>query len=230
MTILFPTAGSGVEGFETNDFTTWTSTTGTPSVVASPVHHGSYAARLVYNYNAQRITKNIADTYTTVFFRAYISYLTTVPASYAPLMSCVDDNYNLVWQLMWKNDTLRLTRYYPATVSTTWSNAFSADTYYCFEVKTVENASTGEYLVYVDGTKRITDAGLDTSGIDNLVINNLGYSAAYGDSTPTIYYDCVVIADAYIGPESAGVTYSPKTRSSLPNTMVAMLNSKMLFG
>jgi len=48
------------------------------------------------------------------------------------------------------------------------------------------------------------------------------------DSTNVMYADCVVVADAYIGPEAAGGT-SMKKGSSLSATMTQMLNSRMLY-
>ncbi|MEM2995645.1 MAG: hypothetical protein QXI91_06520, partial [Candidatus Bathyarchaeia archaeon] len=33
------------DGFESGDFSAWTGTVGSPTIVSSPTHHGAYAAR-----------------------------------------------------------------------------------------------------------------------------------------------------------------------------------------
>ena len=95
---------------------------------------------------------------------------------------------------------MRLTRYRPATVSTNYNFAAATGTWYCVETKFFEDAATGEYHVWLDGTERITDVGLNTSGADFDKIR-VGRTAQ-GYSPFNVYVDCVVVADAYIGPEA----------------------------
>jgi hypothetical protein len=68
-------------------------------------------------------------------------------------------------------------------------------------VKYVKDVSAGGYWLYVDGTERIAASGLNTSGQPSADTVRLGLTD-YGTHSTTVNIDCVVVSDAYIGPEA----------------------------
>jgi hypothetical protein len=77
-----------------------------------------------------------------------------------------------------------------------------------------------EDRLYVDGVSALVGSA-EASGTTNEV-----YIGAWmGDEARQIYFDCIVVANAYVGLETV-----VKKGGSLSGTMTEMLNSKMLFG
>ena len=198
-------------GFEEGNFSAWTAISGTVSVQSTTKHTGTYGMKAEFASNwansyAQKsgLTGGVPTAFTRFYFQ-----IDTLPADGTGvfLLELVDTAFaTIAYVGLYRsgaNYQLRLTRSRPATVSTNYNFSAATGTWYCVEIKFFENASTGEYRVYLDGTERITDTGLNTSGADFDKIR-VG-RGAQGYSPFSVYIDCVVVADAYIGPES-GVT------------------------
>jgi len=65
------------DDFESGDFSAWTASTGTPEVVTTYAHHGSYSC----NINAQEGPyKDLAGNYSILWRRVYV-YFTALPTS-----------------------------------------------------------------------------------------------------------------------------------------------------
>ena len=59
------------------------------------------------------------------------------------------------------------------------------------------------------------------------IVSDVGKASS--GTTSTVYTKYEAYAGCIATFKASGITYSPKTRSSLPNTMMTMLNNKMLF-
>ncbi len=85
----------------------------------------------------------------------------------------------------------------------TYTVTLNVDTWYCLEVKAVKGTSNGELRVYLDGSEVITGTNLDMGSNDFGMIL-VGLECYPAPSTlVNVYTDCLVVADAYVGPEAS---------------------------
>ncbi len=215
------------DGFESGDFSAWTGTyadTGQTLTVSNEhPHHGTYSEKVICtdaSLSAYAYTE--WTTVETVYARFYV-YVTEAVLS--------ADTRNLVFAMFHdksysigstgRAEKLRVgikgsTRQWYVTYSddatagagSYTGDAISLNTWYCVEMMhTHGDGTNGVYRVWVNGTLLVEWTGLDTNDFkaNRLKIGKVGgwYDANdYG----TWYIDCVVVADTYIGQETAGVT------------------------
>jgi hypothetical protein len=209
-------------GFEGGDFGTDPNTgyawTGTKvlsgcslTVVTEQAHHGSYSAKAVVtsgelNYPACSYITFTEQT--TLFARAYVRW-----ASFPTSAGRDQVLETLATTMGVKNDagTMKWDFWYVTGVAT-WNEIVVAsptpqlDTWYCLEVKVVKGTS-GEVRFYIDGNEVASATNIDTSQHYN---NEVDVGLTYTRTAETVYVDCVVVADAYIGPE-----VPPKPKGSI---------------
>jgi len=205
------------DGFESGDFTAWTSTFGAPTVQSTTKHHGTYAVYLNGNEGCSKTILTTAIGY----IRAYY-YCDTLPGTGGKtvnLLMLTNAAYSYYVTCRINNNVFDL--YLNENgVTTTASSGItaSADTWYCLEF--LRDVTNDHAELWINAVSKTT--------IDATITNNatLAVCQAYGSGSPTIdiYADCVVVDSAYIGVETA-----VKKGSSLAATMTEMLNSKMLF-
>jgi DNA-directed RNA polymerase subunit RPC12/RpoP len=199
-TILF------AHGFEGGDFGTdpntgyaWDSVTGSPSVVSELSHHGTYSMKVVSASTLDYVTKSFTEP-NPLYVRAYV-YLSSVDdsSSYSFFLMVAGTvgvgivGVNRSLYLRYKHGT---TTYY-ATSSTT----LSTGTWYCIEFKIYKDSTNGEYRVYLDGTE-VTDLTQTGKNTASYSWNSINVGTRINFRTITAYFDCVVVADTYIGPEA----------------------------
>jgi len=90
---------------------------------------------------------------------------------------------------------------YGNTYTYSATEAVSIGVWYCVEV----SHASGAVTVYVNGVQKAQKTGLTLGNIDRVEITTRDIGP-YGSST--VYYDCCVIADAYIGPETTETSIS----------------------
>ena len=195
------------DGFESGDFSNWTTTYGSPTIVTSPVYQGSYAAS--FDAEGDYIEKDITDA-STYYYRLYARWANDITDSGARMTimgffdaggaeSCYLELWNdagtLKWRI-WYQDSGN-NPIWQATDTPTPTNG----TWYCIELKYYMDSTNGEIRLWIDGTERlvITDDMRPTS-ISRI---RAGISQNLYLTTNTLYVDCVVVADTYIGPEEA---------------------------
>lgn len=194
------------DGFESGDFSAWTSTTGTPVVQSVVKHHGTYCAESDASGDYYR--KDYTEQ-TTVFHRVYLRF-SVLPANneYFQFMRMGMGATEICSvQVRRKTDgtlILRLSRNYPASASFDYSYTWVVNTWYCIEVKFVR-AVSGEYKVWLDGTEVITNTGVNTTGVTGASRIVAGWNSGSVAAGDVVWIDCVVVADAYIGPEAGAV-------------------------
>ena len=202
------------DGFESGNFSAWTSTYGTPTVTSGNAHHGTYKA--VFDANGDYIRKNYGSNQNTAYARLYLNVQTVgtscyifrlnIPgASTLGLIKLYNDGSNVRFQLYYR----KAGSFYTVTSTQV---AVSTNTWYCVELEvkcsSADGQLNGEYHVWVDGTELtdIAQTGVDT---DYTYTSNIDVGLVESTTGTCVYWvDCVVVADTYIGPEAAGQEYS----------------------
>jgi len=192
------------DGFETGNFNAWTGTSGTPSIITDPVHHGTYAMMcnaVEYAY------KTLASSQPFIYHRCYVR-TNTVPASgeYVDVMwgratsttifgASVGYSGGVKWRLCYRNGA-------------TWTNYWTSipavvNTWYCVEIYWKLGASDGQVQMWIDGELAADLKDLDTDNYGNCTAVRNGVLSEGFAGAFEVVEDCVVVADAYIGEEGA---------------------------
>jgi len=195
-------------GFETGHFDA--GTTGSPTIVSDPVHHGSYAMEA--NATGDLFHPDIPSALSTAFFRAYVRFseLPTSNNAYNFFMllqhttgGVTDIAQVGIYHGIGADYRFVLRSDHPNLVYTYWNSIPIVDTWYSFEIKYVNHPSNGEYRFYINGNERINRTGVDTSGggdAERIIVGGID------NLEDTMNADCIMVADTYIGTE---ITASP---------------------
>lgn len=218
------------DGFESGNFSAWTGITGTPSVVNTDKHHGIYSAYFVgtsgkcYKY----ITPQMLC-HTRGYFRFadltqlgdwnvlyFLSFTTNdwTDIVHASISKHPDGTFG--WVLFGRNGT---------NFEYVESSAFTLNPskWYSVELVMYVHETTGYYYLYIDGTLVCSLVGKNSSVYGNIWVVHTGN---WWSSAPCeIYWDCVVVADAYVGSEEA---YFTLTYQSNPIVVPCDINGQAL--
>jgi len=203
-TVLF------AHGFEGGNFDTdpetgyaWTGTSGTPTVQSTIKHHGTYAMYV----NATEYAYKTFTAQSTIYARQYVRFAQDIDTGDVTFLRFKAGGTN-IFGLQRRN--IAGTKYW-GTVRflggswgygpTSTTPTFSLNTWYCIEIKALISPTNGEYRVWFDGVENtdLTITGNTGSSSSNVDTFWCGFS--YLDTTALAYYDCVVVADTYIGLE-----------------------------
>ena len=206
MTLIFPTSDPP-EGFENGDFSAWTGTPGSPRVQSAVTHHGSnYAMLCDAQESAYKTISSASTCYARVYFRAsgYPSgaegdklsiVALRVGSTTLAAVRLYRDSGSVKWSLFYRNNT-----YGYQELST--QNIPDLDEWHCVELMTRVGSGDGEARFWLDGTELLSHTGLTNNdqgaGVTRVECGNY---LSQG-TVPELFYDCVVAADAYIGPET----------------------------
>ena len=201
LTLIFPTSNPP-EGFESGNFSAWTGTSGSPTVGTTNVHHGTYGLVCDADEYVYKVFTGAA----TVSARAYVRISNEPSEGGQVYVASMHGDNNNVWSLgFYKTGggtkQLIFVYQYPSSTVVYQNFNYAANTWYSIEVKAVMGSANGEYRVYVDGTEVMTITGVNTSGREDMDMYRLGKLTGGA----AVYADCVIIADAYIGPEGSTV-------------------------
>jgi hypothetical protein len=220
------------DGFESGNFSAWTGTTtnggGSIAVSSGQVHHGSYASRSQgastndAAYARKTITAS-AITYTRfyVYFAdfnlaankaVYLSSMDNGSTQYSLEAAIVESGGSVYWALSIRENyaqTWQLSDVSP--VEGQW---------YCVEY--LRDVTNDLEKLWVDG---VSVKNVATAISTSTTRATAGLRSQNGDGANDIYVDCVVVADAYIGPEAAAILKEVTESLSLAE---AVLRSKML--
>jgi len=211
------------DGFESNDFSAWTGTSchanNTLQVQSVEKKQGTYASKhILAASHAQDDSYCYKDiiSQTTCFMRLYVK-ITEVAGKYDSrrfgIMQVVGatgahsgGTYQYAGVYFLADRKLQLVcRTTVGNIYDTSATTLTLNQWYCIELKFVEHASAGEVRVYLDGIEvaDLTNTGLNTavwSGIDSVQCGSSNGYYNEAETHATFYTDCVVVADAYIGP------------------------------
>ena len=185
-----------VHGFEGGDFGTdpqtgyaWTGTSGSPEVVSSPTHHGAYALKVnaVSEYVYKSITVS-GDVYVRVYYRRPSS---SGEHKIVYLMSDATPRFIIDFYL----DTTLVVYCGGSWKTEVTIDAVPDNEWICVEGKYGISSGTAE--LWINGVSVAS-----YSGLSNGAVNTLRVGFGTGSGSDVAYLDCVVVADAYIGPEN----------------------------
>ena len=213
------------DGFETEDDNfnvVWTGKdvsggVGSATVETLNPHHGSK--------NAKMVTNNVVNAYTNcyktfsaqaiTYLRYYVKLNNLPPANDNQMFlggvadaDGSDSVYSILknvggdifWQL-----GVRITSVYTFYTEASASNP-ATGVYYCVEV--LRDLTNQVATLWVDGVQKITQTGL--SQTSNTAQTAIGIPYQSYAVSQTAYFDCVVVADIYIGPEiTISLKYTP---------------------
>jgi hypothetical protein len=212
------------DGFE-NNFASWTGIVGTPSIVNTPVHHGTKAMCAWINGTAANYAYKILDKdYPHLFVRLYfqIDALKDAPGRYFKVITLRDASGTVRAQVgiaaqgsgvyMWEFWTELAMRYTEAIVPNRW---------YCIEIE-FDGATGVNNRLYRDGELIITNWS-PTASIREVDVGATEVSHWYAN----LYLDCVAVSETYNGPE-VGPTLVTITYSSSPITVSATIDGQII--
>lgn len=192
-------------GFEEGDFSAWTGTSGTPTVTSANPHHGSCEMTI----NAGEYCYETIVAANIRYIRAYVWFIALPTSNVYRISVCGFANSDFMgypyYATAYKDPADSLVKF---AIRNEYSNTWAISTlqpsigqWYYVEIKFSKGA-TGE--LWVDGVSEAT-----------LTCFNLQVDAAIAGSPASnqgsAYIDCVVVADAYIGPEAGGPTNYPRS-------------------
>lgn len=221
MAILFQ------DDFE-NDFNEWTyvyQTDGrTVSVQSGIKHHGSYAASFFTSANAPngatRARKTTGAEYSQWHFRGYVYFANLALNSGAfkriigadnilkPSLSTgislavVNDGGTYKWRVAVRNNSAW-------AITNLASPLLETGKWYCVELYAKIGSVDGEARLWIDGVLVTEATVLNNADRGNAYNFDIGFDfydtgVVAGDTT--VYWDCVAVADTYIGPEKLWLT------------------------
>ena len=192
------------DGFESGTILTtddppgaWTSATGTPTVLTTPVHHGIYVMKNSSGTNC--VTKTLASAYATIFVRVYawFSALTTATDYGTDIMivgKASNWNYATTVKAVKLAGPVVFSMFSGGHARTDTDFAVAINTWYCVELK--RRTTSGTVDLYINGVLKASFA-YDYYDADTVQIGGNAQQVSVA------YFDCVVVADAYIGEEAA---------------------------
>jgi len=190
------------DDFETNDFSAWTSTTGSPIIVTSPVHHGTYAAS--FNADSTYIIKMIPST-NEIYVRLYVRWDSFTLNQYFIFSQVVDSItlnklagpyiFNDGGTIKWGQAT-----FVGGYASSTQRTGATINTWYCIEVYAKASLTDGAAKMWVNGVE-LTD--ITQTGVNTIATSFDTIRVGQRESTYAVtnIIDCVDVANNYIGCE-----------------------------
>ena len=194
------------DGFETGDYSKWTSTwiMGSNTLsVQNVAHRGKYGLTSHNVGDGTSFVQKQIAAQTTVYVRVYVRF-SVLPTGIGQGVNFIElvtpghtllvvsfictDGVNYAWHVT--NGATGLAK-------NSSNEEMKPDMWYCIEVKFVVHATDGEIRVYRNGEEVLTWTGINT-GTFTVTYLNTGseYTTPYTIDT---YIDDVVIADSYIG-------------------------------
>ena len=209
-------------GFEEGNFTAWSYTMGAPSIVNTPVHHGSYAFKS--DAVGECCVKSFAGQ-TLCYARWYVQF-----ADLENLGNGLHVYIGGFWgNEGWSECMVRVSRtaagvlqigcYVRRGFSTDVNWAGVNDTWYCIEIRYKKDAVDGGYSLWVDGVQLINVTGKDYSAAGDIQWVMCGDEGNSGDIV-VFYEDCVVVADTYIGVEGGAILKEVADSLSLSDSVL----------
>jgi hypothetical protein len=207
------------DGFESGDFSAWTGTvvsSGCSTTVESAnPHHGSYNQKSTVTGSVANewacASKNIGTSYSHAFVRSYVKYASYSGLDASEIIPCVS-----FWVNQADTNTARAGLGKDASGNVRWAiryyhagsfyNAYGSSTpttgvWYSVELE-VQVGTSGYVKLYVNGNLEISVTAINNSARQFAHVH-VGIDQISGTVAATVYTDCVVVADTYIGIEAA---------------------------
>lgn len=246
LTVLIPLIHAATifnDGFESGDFSAWTSQVSsgagsTITVESADPYAGSYHGKAYCEVaTAAAYTYKDFTGQPTVYAHAKIQIRDNLPSSGnsfivftvgansgATTMGYVNvynDGGTVKWQLGLRNG---------ASVETSLSSeTVSLNTYYEVELKVVVDNAAGEGILYIGGVEAASLTGKDTNNYGNIDRVHVGERYSSSATTHTVYFDNVTVADTYIGPDAGEPAHTDVILSETPSITNELYTQKSLY-
>jgi hypothetical protein len=186
------------DGFESGDFSVWSRTVGSPSIVSSNAHDGTYCAQADSAFDYFVLDDLDLET---VYCRFYVKVLSQpAEGDSAILFANTDSNGEWLSIVEYRNESGTSGLGLWNCIS--WDGQFyqvtlQSGSWHCLEVKFVTDGASSECVLYVDGGEACVVDGFDVSS------NTAGVRFGLIDCNyaATVNVDCVEVAQSYIGSE-----------------------------
>lgn len=187
-----------VDGFESGNFSAWTGTSGSPTVVSSDKHHGAYSCKID---TLEGPYKDLGRGYNELYVRVYFKMTSYPNASYYRLGIIRIGQSGTYWGYALFAEAYQtggityfsLHNGYTGTRQNT-NVVVQLNQWYCVEVKF---STSSNCILYIDGVQKASVGYYPLQA--NRIAVGLGSALAYQGAG---YIDCVVVADTYIGLEA----------------------------
>jgi uncharacterized repeat protein (TIGR02543 family) len=208
------------DDFESGNFVNWDSTTTTSgetaTAVSSRYHHGSYSGRFTSNGGAGTEQAHVSKAVdvSEVYVRGYFYIDGSLPLNdngdrfYFIRLLAANGQTGLAYAGIRRDGGVdKWVLYTLNGYTAVWTYAQSPlpqnGAWYSVELHWKLHSNTGVVELYVDGVKIIQVTGINTAYFGNARRVDFGLVQATGvQKSLTIFGDCAVIAQSYIGPEA----------------------------
>lgn len=191
------------DGFESGNFSNWTSTVGSPSITSTVVHHGSYALAADRASSDIQVIKNFTAQ-SSAYARVYVYVDSLPPASGSlsvlSIRNSNETNVAINACVYNQNGTPKwAVKHYP-----NWTHGsgevsdvvVQTGRWYRVELYISRVSSTVSWKLWIDGAQIFSSSHATNKSVDiNQVI------AGAWDTTGDVYVDCVAVDTNYIGPD-----------------------------
>lgn len=192
-----PIGVSGVfsDGFESNNFSAWSWTEGSPSTQSSIKHDGNYALAYAGSSNVYA-AKDLGTAYSTLYVREYV-YVQFFPAQWNvfSVLCSRDASYGTGADVVVYNDGG--IQKFALSTSSGWissSATVSANIWYCVELRLVAGSGNGVVELFVDGQSVLYSL---TQTVDPIRYVYAG--SIWSGTSCTAYIDSFAANTTYIG-------------------------------
>ena len=195
-TVIFESGWENSGGVDVTDGGAWTGSSGTPTVVASPVHHGSYAMKCDHE-GVEYVYKTFGSAYAAFFLRFYYRTDTLPPSGKWHDIVRFYEGASERASLFLYHDGTYLELGIDINGAVEVHDVIAANTWYCMEFEYDNNDDL--HHLWLDGGLIVTNTNAALGSVDTVQLGVAGTNAYTGDS----FFDCVVVADQRIYCETA---------------------------
>lgn len=222
-----------------HDFSAWTGTNtagdATASVGSIVAHHGSYSfefGKIDDSWSDIAIAYEQVASDTEYYIRSYVQIDSKPSTSSFYFMGVGLHGWSAgasdaIADVIFNPNTNKWGVYGPlpgwTAIYESGTSTVNADEWYCVELHIVVHGSAGVIQLWVDEAAKLDLTSQDTDANSNIQYALVGCVYLYNDygAEQTLYVDCVVVADAYIGAETeAGAENLSLTLNSPVNDSV----------
>ena len=182
------------DGFESGDFSAWTGIAGgtSPTIDNTVAHTGTYSMKQTQAVGV--VYKTLGSSYTKIYARFYVRFSTLPTSNYITLANYLSGGLSKA--SVWYHQSVGWVLEVGGNLQ--YNNVMAnANQWYCVEI--LYDADADAHSLWVDGSLILSSTQAMSDAIDTFW---LGDSAGGADAV-VANFDCVVVADTYIGPEAA---------------------------
>ena len=183
-------------GTDVTDAGKWKGSVGSPTVVTSPVHHGTYALKCP----GTRSGVYLIDQVVSDAFLRFQARRNTTPTASMNIGELWDSGYGYgVYAYV---DTSNVLYLHAPSGNYSSGVTLSVDTWYCIKIERKVGSGNGLAKLWVNEVLKVERTTETITGNTfEIDVGTLSYTG-----TLTAYFDCVVFADAYIGTDAVAYT------------------------